>query len=64
MSASDVVNKLNEEALAKIIWRYGEEKYYKRIAHSIVYFRNQFGDIKTTKQLADIILTVVKEYLN
>jgi 16S rRNA C1402 N4-methylase RsmH len=50
--------------LGRIIWRYGEEKYYKKIAHSIVYFRNQFGEIKTTKQLVDIISAVIKEYKN
>jgi 16S rRNA C1402 N4-methylase RsmH len=34
-----VVNKLDEESLSKIIWKYGEERLHKKIAHGIVYFR-------------------------
>jgi 16S rRNA C1402 N4-methylase RsmH len=56
-----VVNKLDEEALAKIIWKYGEERYYKKIAHGIIYYRSQLGEIVSTKQLADIIATIVRE---
>jgi len=52
---------LDEEALAKIIWRYGEERFYKKIAHGIVYYRSQLGEIVSTKQLADIIATIVRE---
>ncbi len=39
VSAQDVVNKLDEESLSKIIWKYGEERLHKKIAHGIVYFR-------------------------
>ncbi len=56
-----MVNKLDEESLGRIIWKYGEEKYYKKIAHGIVYFRSAHGPIKTTKQLADVINSTVKE---
>lgn len=35
-SAKDVVNKYSEDQLAEIIYRYGEEKFYKRIARAIV----------------------------
>lgn len=61
ITAAEVVNKLDEEALAKIIWKYGEERYYKKIAHGIVYYRSQLGEIVSTKQLADIISTIVRE---
>ncbi|CAF0960816.1 unnamed protein product [Brachionus calyciflorus] len=61
ITASDVVNKLNEEQLGRIIWKYGEEKMYKKIAHGIVYFRSAHGNIQTTKQLADLIATIVSE---
>lgn len=47
--------------MGKILWKYGEERHYKRIAHGILYYRSQLGEIKTTKQLADIIATIVKE---
>jgi 16S rRNA (cytosine1402-N4)-methyltransferase len=62
ITAANVVNKLSEEALAKIIWRYGEEKQYKKIARGICYYKSRFGDINTTKELADIISTVVKGF--
>ena len=54
---------MDEEALGKIIWKYGEERYYKKIAHGIVYYRSQLGKIETTKQLADIIATIIKEFI-
>lgn len=61
ITAEDVINKLDEESLGKIIWRYGEERLYKKIAHGIVYFRDSHGPIKTTKQLADVIASTVRE---
>jgi len=60
ITARDVVNKLDEDALDRIIWKYGEERLHKKIAHGIVYFRNAHGPIETTKQLADLIDMIVK----
>lgn len=57
------MNKLDEESIGRILWKYGEERLYKKIAHGIVYFRNDHGPIKTTKQLADVIATIVKQYV-
>ena len=62
MKAEDVVNKLDEESLGILLWKYGEERMYKKIAHGIVYFRNSHGPIKTTRQFADLIRSVIKEY--
>ncbi|MCX8514853.1 MAG: hypothetical protein RL017_101 [Pseudomonadota bacterium] len=53
-SAKDWVNSASEEQIADILWRYGEEKFSRRIAKNIVQERNK-KQIKTTKQLADII---------
>ena len=47
--------------IIKVIWKYGEEKLNKKIAHGIVYFRNSHGKIETTKQLVDIINSIVKQ---
>jgi 16S rRNA C1402 N4-methylase RsmH len=55
------VNKLDEDSLDRIIWKYGEERLHKKIAHGIVYFRNAHGPIKTTKQLADLIDMIAKK---
>jgi len=53
-SAQDVVNKYPEEKLADIIWRYGEERWSKRIAQFIVEERKK-SEITTTYQLVEII---------
>ena len=54
LTAEIVINQYSEEQLAKIIDKYGEEKFAKRIASNIVKQR-QISPIKTTMQLVDII---------
>lgn len=54
MSAAEVVNTYSEEALADILFRYGEEKFARRIAANIVKAR-QDKPIATTLELVDII---------
>lgn len=54
LTAEIVINEYSEEQLAKIIDKYGEEKFAKRIASNIVKER-QIAPIKTTMQLVDII---------
>lgn len=50
-SAADLVNNLSAEAIADILFRYGEEHYSRRIAKAIVSAR----PITTTRQLANLI---------
>lgn len=54
ISAYDVVNTYDEKQLADIIYRYGEEKFSRRIASNIVKTR-QDKPIETTFELVDII---------
>ncbi len=54
LSAKDVVNTYSEQELADILFRYGEEKFSRRIAKNIVEARKQ-GEIETTLELVDII---------
>lgn len=54
LSARDVVNDYSEEQLADILFRYGEEKFARRIATNIVKTR-QDKPIETTFELVDII---------
>ncbi len=54
ISAEDVVNDFSETELADIFWRFGEEKFSRKIASKIVSER-QKGRITTTTQLAEII---------
>jgi 16S rRNA (cytosine1402-N4)-methyltransferase len=58
-TAYDVVNHWSEENLRTIIEAYGEEKNAYRIAKTIVENRHK-GEIKTSKQLADIIANTSK----
>lgn len=54
LSAKDVVNSYSEAELADILFRYGEEKFARRIAKNIVLHR-QNKEIETTGELVDII---------
>jgi 16S rRNA (cytosine1402-N4)-methyltransferase len=57
-TAADLVNGLPEEELANLIYLYGEERKSRHIARAIVQARLS-GRIETTKQLADIIRSVI-----
>ncbi len=50
-SAADLVNRLPEEELADLIWRYGEDRNSRRIARTIVNNR----PITSTRQLAQLV---------
>jgi 16S rRNA (cytosine1402-N4)-methyltransferase len=54
ISAFTIVNEWDEEELASIIYRYGEEKFSRRIARSIRESRQE-KPIETTLQLAEIV---------
>ncbi len=53
-TAADVVNNFSEEDLANVIYEYGEERYSRRIAASIVESRQERA-IETTKELEKAI---------
>lgn len=53
-SAYTVVNEYPQQALADIIYRYGEEKFSRRIAENIVKYREQ-SPIETSGQLTELI---------
>ncbi len=57
-SAADLVNTLSEEELAEVIWKYGEERYSRRIARTIVEKR----PIHTTRALAQLIEEAIPKY--
>ena len=53
-TAADIINNYSGEELAKIFFRYGEEKFSKRIARKILEVR-ETAPIETTKQLEELI---------
>ena len=57
-SAELIINTYSEDDLANIIFKYGEERYSRRIASAIIKSRKQ-KEIKTTKELTEIIESVV-----
>ena len=60
ISARDVVNTYSLEELTDIFYKYGEEKYARSIAKSIVQKREE-KEIETTLELAEIIKNSVPE---
>lgn len=60
LSARDVVNGYDYQALAKIIFEYGEEKFARSIAQKIVKSRGE-KPIETTLELAEIIKSAVPQ---
>ncbi len=54
LTAEDVVNEYDEKELTNILFRYGEERYSRRIAQNIVEARKH-NRISTTTELATII---------
>ena len=57
-TAADWIASCSEEELASLFFRYGEEKYSRRIAAAIVR-RRQDEPIRTTLQLAECIASAV-----
>ena len=58
LNAREIVNSWSEEELAKVIWKYGEEKWSKRIAQFIVRSRNE-RPLETTGELVEVIKAAV-----
>jgi 16S rRNA (cytosine1402-N4)-methyltransferase len=53
-TATDAVNRLGEEDLANVIYRFGEERRSRRIARAIVDARRR-SPLTTTGELADLV---------
>ena len=58
LTAEYVVNNYSEEKLAQVIYEYSEEKFSRSVARKICEYRKN-KEIKTTKELADIIETAI-----
>jgi 16S rRNA (cytosine1402-N4)-methyltransferase len=53
-TARDLLLRLNERDLADIFWKYGEERFSRRVARRIVETRRRQA-LDTTEQLADLV---------
>jgi 16S rRNA (cytosine1402-N4)-methyltransferase len=56
--ASALLNRLNARELADIFWKYGEERFSRRIARSVVEWRRR-NPFTRTSQLAELVRRVV-----
>ena len=54
VTAKEIINSYSEEDLANIIYKYGEEKFSRKIAKNICEYRKK-KEICTTKELVEII---------
>lgn len=59
VTAADVVNTWDEEALADILYRYGEERHSRRIARAII-ARRETRPLATTRELAEVVLAAYR----
>ena len=53
-TAADLLRRLNERDLADLFWRYGEERFSRRIARRIVEAR-RLQPLRTTEELAELV---------
>jgi 16S rRNA (cytosine1402-N4)-methyltransferase len=51
----ELLKKIEQKELEKILKEYGEEKFARRISTAIIKERDEVGSIETTKQLAKIV---------
>lgn len=62
-SAKDWINRADESEIAEVLWKYGEEKFSRRIASNIVKARLE-KMIETTAELATIIDKSIPKFKN
>lgn len=53
--AAALVNTLSESSLARLIFRYGEERWARRIASRVVAYREKEGPVQSGAELAGIV---------
>jgi 16S rRNA (cytosine1402-N4)-methyltransferase len=59
-TAADLLETLNESEIADLIYRFGEERFSRRIARRIVERREGGRPVKTTRDLAELVDRAVK----
>ncbi len=61
MDAAEWLATVEENTLANVLWEYGEERFSRRIARSIV-AKRQEAPMTTTKQLAEIVSAAIPRW--
>ena len=55
ISASEWLKKVNHTDLSNVLYKYGDERYSRKIAKAIISYRDDGNEINSTKELAEII---------
>jgi 16S rRNA (cytosine1402-N4)-methyltransferase len=63
-SAEQLLLRLGEREIADVIYRYGEERFSRRIARKIVQLRDQKNPIRSSGELADVVRRCVPRSKN
>ena len=58
MSVFDIINQFSEREIAEILWKYGDERFSRKIASRIIKARSD-GTIEYSDQLAEIISAAI-----
>jgi len=58
-TAAELLGRLSEVEIARIIFEYGEERHSRRIARLIVEKRKRGEPVRTTRDLADLVLRAI-----
>lgn len=58
-TGADMLRRLKEEDIADLIFRFGEERYSRRIARKIVQCRESGSPVRTAAELADLVRSCV-----
>ena len=59
-TAADLLNTWEEEDIANVIYRFGEERFSRRIARKIVERRESGAPVQTTRELARLVESCVR----
>ncbi|QQS43131.1 MAG: 16S rRNA (cytosine(1402)-N(4))-methyltransferase RsmH [Acidobacteriota bacterium] len=59
-TAAELLERLSEQDLANVIYRFGEERHSRRIARRIVERRESGNPVETTGELADLVAGAVR----
>ncbi|XP_047469155.1 uncharacterized protein LOC125025227 [Penaeus chinensis] len=63
ITAASILQHIDEDSLYKVLKFYGEEKNSRKIARALVESRYMFRKLDTTKELAELVMSVVgQEY--
>ncbi len=59
LTAEDIINRYTAEQLTEIFFRFGEERWSRRIAENIVRERDRKGAIESSRELAEIVKNAI-----